>query len=50
MDIKIGDKVTFRCFDGSTIDVTVVEFKNGNVIGVSETGSRHWCPMKYVIV
>lgn len=47
--VEIGDKVTFRCFDGSTIDVTVVEFKDGNVIGVSETGSRHWCPMKDVI-
>lgn len=46
MDIKIGDKVKFCCFDGSVIDVTVVEFEDGNVIGVSETGSRHWCPIK----
>lgn len=48
--IQIGDKVKFRCFDGSVIDVTVVEFVSGNVIGVSETGSHHWCPMKDVIV
>ena len=50
MDIKIGDKVKFRCFDGSVIDVTVVEFEYGDVIGVSETGSCHWCPMKDVVV
>ena len=50
MDIKIGDKVKFRCFDGAVIDVTVVEFEDGNAIGGSETGSRHWCPMKDVIV
>jgi hypothetical protein len=50
MDIKIGDKVKFCCFDGSVIDVTVVEFEDGIVIGVSETGSRHWCPMKDVII
>lgn len=48
MDINIGDKVKFCCFDGSTIDVTVIEFQDSNVIGVSETGSRHWCPIKDV--
>ena len=49
MEIKIGDCVEFRCFDGSIIDVKVVEFDGNNVIGVSPSGSRHWCPFQDVI-
>ena len=49
MDIKIGDCVEFRCFDGSIIDVRVVDFDGSNVIGVSPSGSRHWCPFHNVI-
>jgi hypothetical protein len=48
--VEIGDKVKFRYLDGTVIDVTVVEFDDGNVIGVSKYGRPHWCPMKDVIV
>lgn len=46
--MEIGDKVKFRCFDGSVIDVTIVEFDDDIAVGVSDTGSRHWCPIRYV--
>lgn len=46
-NLKIGDKVKFHCFDGSTIDVEVTEINDGLVYGKSQFGS-HWADMKDV--
>lgn len=46
-NLKIGDKVKFHCFDGSTIVVEVTNVNNGIVYGKSQFGS-HWADMRDV--
>lgn len=38
----MGMKVVFNCFDGTIIIVSVTEYKDGIVYGISENGSSHW--------
>lgn len=46
-NLKIGDKVKFHCFDGSTIVVEVTSANKGIVYGKSQFGS-HWADMSDV--
>ena len=47
--MKVGDKVKFRCFDGSVIDITVTSIDEHHVYGTSDCGSHHWANKKDVM-
>ena len=48
MDVKVGDKVRIRCFDGSVIEITVTSTDGSMVYGTSGFGS-HWADIRDIV-
>ena len=48
MDVKVGDKVMIRCFDGSVTEITVTSTDGYMVYGTSGFGS-HWADIRDIV-